>query len=653
MATDGARSELHAEYLVQVLDVPIQESLDGQAQVFALVVLRRLTGFLIAVPRGAFSEEDLTAGLEADAEGLIGQSTLKTVPAGRKNSLEDTDQPVPEAGSTVDVLLIDVSSNMAAYLFPFAADMHSLDLITTFSPDQELLFPLAEELAAATWEWIADPSSGQRVTFYSADEREEEVVPETPGAETQEAGRPTPARARKATPKSSAMETPRKARPTVATLAATVEQVSETLPLLVEQLKQLQAKTDHMEQTMGGQSRPSALQAPLGQLTTHGSAQSSGQAPSQLLKEMPLPKASFDFRGDSAGWREATSGGTTRPSTCGSCTESGAHHFGEPSSKCRPDLRSLLLEQRPIFERCSGKDEAPTRTSEPERNLLCLGHPSHGQEDATLTPSGADPGRACTEGHSPHHLCGEIRRIWTPSRTGELDVADCPSARASSSRQHPCRKRCGGLDGSLCGAGRLGQRQVRCGADAKPHRRPSIRSVHQPLRGGHHSGPGLCPTGRTALDHNSIGLHPRDGPHSEQEDRCHWKASCLRERPTAKSKESAQKASKGRSKGISKPRGRLDKPGSIHEGPLKLPTSPDQLHDATLSFRGVLAALPRWILATRTNFASFLARSFHIQPSGISPDSIVFPLPLVDFDLFKASGPHMSSRRWVFCCENA
>ena len=70
---------------------------------------------MIAVPRGAFSEEDLAAGLESDAEGLLGQPTLKTVPAGRKNSLEDTDQPVPEVGATVDVLLVDVSN-----MFPYS-----------------------------------------------------------------------------------------------------------------------------------------------------------------------------------------------------------------------------------------------------------------------------------------------------------------------------------------------------------------------------------------------------------------------------------------------------------------------------------------------------------------------------------------------------
>ena len=61
----------------------------------------------------------------------------------------------------------------------------------------------------------------------------------------------------------------------------------------------------------------------------------------------------------------------------------------------------------------------------------------------------------------------------------------------------------------------------------------------------------------------------------------------------------------------------------------------------------VLAALPRWILSTRTTFSSFLAQSFRIQRrDDVTPASAVFPLPLADFGLFVSSGPNLSKRRW-------
>ena len=73
-----------------------------------------------------------------------------------------------------------------------------------------------------------------------------------------------------------------------------------------------------------------------------------------------------------------------------------------------------------------------------------------------------------------------------------------------------------------------------------------------------------------------------------------------------------------------------------------------QFHEASTSSLKVLAALPRWILATRTGFSSFLARSFHIKSCGsTTPASVVFPLPLADFGLFESSGPKLSAKSWT------
>ena len=67
----------------------------------------------------------------------------------------------------------------------------------------------------------------------------------------------------------------------------------------------------------------------------------------------------------------------------------------------------------------------------------------------------------------------------------------------------------------------------------------------------------------------------------------------------------------------------------------------------SISFRSLAASIPRWILATRTRFACYLAKTFHIQCGGSAPSSAVFPIPLADFNVFRGGGPKLSSRRWL------
>ena len=69
--------------------------------------------------------------------------------------------------------------------------------------------------------------------------------------------------------------------------------------------------------------------------------------------------------------------------------------------------------------------------------------------------------------------------------------------------------------------------------------------------------------------------------------------------------------------------------------------------EESISFPKLLAALPRWILASRTPFAGFLAKTFHIHRCGSSPASVTFPLPLPQLGLFRGGGPKLSHRRWI------
>ena len=67
----------------------------------------------------------------------------------------------------------------------------------------------------------------------------------------------------------------------------------------------------------------------------------------------------------------------------------------------------------------------------------------------------------------------------------------------------------------------------------------------------------------------------------------------------------------------------------------------------TITFRSLAASLPRWILATRAKFAAYLAKTFHLQCGDSVPSTVVFPLPLADFGIFKGGTPRLSKRRWL------
>ena len=79
--------------------------------------------------------------------------------------------------------------------------------------------------------------------------------------------------------------------------------------------------------------------------------------------------------------------------------------------------------------------------------------------------------------------------------------------------------------------------------------------------------------------------------------------------------------------------------------PLSVSQFQPDLDRASTTVPRVLAALPRWILATKTRFSAMLARSFHIRPRGVSSPTVVFPLPLMDFGLFDR-GPKLVSSKW-------
>ena len=231
--TAEGSSELLEEFRLSVLEFPEDSPTDGVATTFALVVLRRLGGMLLAVPVDFFAPELVAAGLTASAEDQLGQSTTVVVPAGVMGHLEDALPPVPLEGEQMEVLLIDVSLEVGSQVRPFVEAEHDLESVHAFVPDNPLQVPMVQPLVDAAWSWVAGPGSGDRAAFYSATE-EGDVVPETPVD--------TPAaktRSRVKAPTGTLPEGPKKPCQTVASLSQSFSEISSVLPQLMQQMESL------------------------------------------------------------------------------------------------------------------------------------------------------------------------------------------------------------------------------------------------------------------------------------------------------------------------------------------------------------------------------------------------------------------------------
>ena len=277
---EGVLTPLQQEYRVQVLDYPAEDPTDGYAAALAFVVLSRPGGALLALPQDFLPAEDITAGLTAAAEARLGQSTHLMVAAGLVEDLGATEQPEPSEDAVVPVLLIDVNEEVLEMLRPFVESEQQMDVLHTFDPVVTHMMPLAQPLAMAAWSWVQDPASGERGTFYSATEDMHDATEERP---------------RVARPKAKAKAQPgitgggqKKGKPTVASLAASMEHLSTTLPMVMQQLESLNQRTQSVEAQLNVAGNKTAfLQQPLGALAP---VTAMPQSQAGLVREVPPPK---------------------------------------------------------------------------------------------------------------------------------------------------------------------------------------------------------------------------------------------------------------------------------------------------------------------------------------------------------------------------
>ena len=134
--------------------------------------------------------------------------------------------PVPVNGHQVDVVLVDLYSEVAKYLKPEVGPEDLVDLLV-YDAAEPSMIPQPTELSSLTIAWTLEQAGLQqdRMQVYSADE-----VLETPGS----AAPKSPAKPKRRTPGGAMpggdQDKAQKKRPTTASVSEAVEKMAATLP---------------------------------------------------------------------------------------------------------------------------------------------------------------------------------------------------------------------------------------------------------------------------------------------------------------------------------------------------------------------------------------------------------------------------------------
>lgn len=207
------------------------------------VVMKREGGFLLAIPLGLLSVEELQ---QATSENSVIGPYVPMVCAG---VVAEGDGFRP-ANAEVDFMLVDLDASVGVQLKRFADSDVEESTLLAFSADDIGMLPDPDVVLAMAKEWLKD-NVQQNLAFYSAEEGEQEVEPvleEPPKAKTKA----------KAVPKE------KKASPQV--VAQQIQLLASTLPAMASQLQTIQEEQQKMRDALYGQAMnppPRAAQAPV------------------------------------------------------------------------------------------------------------------------------------------------------------------------------------------------------------------------------------------------------------------------------------------------------------------------------------------------------------------------------------------------------
>ena len=268
-------------YVLQWSALPAE---DGESEIFALVVLKKPGGILLALPHGVLTEEEVLRGNQGESGSLLGYSVEVNVP-----SVILDGGAVHATGESVTVLLADFSEEVVSWM---RATRAFEEIGYNFDRDSPLALPEPSALLSAASEWIQSADPGGPLGFYTAEGSAEEAQTPRPAQAKQRAQRP-----RKAGPGGSsppASDVPKQKRPTTASLAASMETMLQSLPnIQQQQLEVLSSRQKALESRMltPVPATSHALRQPLSSVLEGPPLE-----PSVLAKQLPTPPRTLTKR---------------------------------------------------------------------------------------------------------------------------------------------------------------------------------------------------------------------------------------------------------------------------------------------------------------------------------------------------------------------
>ena len=442
----------------------------------------------------------------------------------------------------------------------------------------------------------------------------------------------------------------------MASLAASMEQISATLPQMLQQIESLSHRTQSMEQQMSsGSLRSAALQQPLGSLAAPATAPCSA---ADLLREAPPPRA--------PALRPPVRSSTSVPLARQMVSELEQELEGEEEHSAT--LTQAVLEQSKALSTLVTQIAAGETVG--DFSSSSTGFSSQGAAGRQRLQQELSMQR----GTFFSSIYVQMARRMQPARVAEAAPGDLVARGVTATsylERYGGYGRCRDLGHIAWQVGMVldhlqtdnvaaakdalalllvclekasGRREAGHWIAPLAPGRPAGCPVHQSQPGGILQRKSFCSPSGAEVDRHSTGVHKGAGHYLNKKGRSGKAHSQHHKRlGSSRSKESTKAA--GKAGGLEE-EGAHRGGGSITADGLPFSCPALQLHTATTTVLKALASLPRLILASRTPFASFLAQSFHIQRCGSVPASVVFPLPLADFGLFASSGPKLSQRRW-------
>lgn len=269
-----------------VLQWPEADEEDGYMELFAVVVMKRAEGLLLAVPVGVLPETEVIAG-NLDGASCLGVSTVVEVPS----VIMDGGQISP-TGSSLCALLVDVDSSIVIHRLrlpePFEEIVYGFDLDSPFA------LPSPQDILKVAREWIEEGPQGV-LAFYSAEEGQG-IERKDPSSSILTSPAKAPPQKKPQATKGQMPQLPgvqevpgekqKPKRPTTASLAAGLDQLMTTIPALSTQVRDLAMRTKSIEEHVSGPSSVSypALRQPLSR-----SVVAPTSAPSALTLGLPSP----------------------------------------------------------------------------------------------------------------------------------------------------------------------------------------------------------------------------------------------------------------------------------------------------------------------------------------------------------------------------